>query len=127
MPSLGSLSCHVILANRNHTFREYGTTYYDSAVETYIAVPSNRMQFHVSLKADGYIAPGLAALVFIDGKYQTNRNQRGFLATSKTKFKLLFTGGEHFEVDEAFVKTAWWFDNVNFGKLHGISLLVDQA
>ena len=126
MPSLGFLSCHIILANRNHPFAEYGTSYFDSAVETYIVVPLNRLQFLISLKADGYIAPGLAALIFIDGKYQANRNQRGFLASSKTKFNLLFTGGEHHEADGTFVKTAWWFDNVNFGRLRFVSSSVDR-
>jgi hypothetical protein len=125
MPSLGSLSCQIIVANGSHSFREYGTTYHNSAVETYIVIPSRRLPFHISLKADAYIAPGLAAFIFIDGKYQANRNQRGFTAMSKTKFNLLFTGGEHSEANETFKKTDWWFDDVNFGMLfrfsHGIS------
>lgn len=115
MPSLGPLSCEVIIANNNRTLPEYNTTYYNQAVQTHIAVPSYRARFQITLKADSFIASGLAAFVFIDGNYQTNRNKRGYTENGKSKFEVLFSGAETAVEKDKVIKAGWWFDNVNFG------------
>lgn len=50
--------------------------YSDGGVEAYVAVPETNLPFHIRVLSDGYIAPGLAAYVFIDGVYQCNRNRQ---------------------------------------------------
>jgi hypothetical protein len=115
MPILGSLSCSVVLANTSHALREYKPEYHNSAVETYLLIPSHRAQFHISLKADAYMSPGLAAFVFIDGKYQVNRSYRGFKSEGKTKFGVTFTGAEVSRSKNNIAKTTWWFDGLQFG------------
>ncbi|KAI5292188.1 hypothetical protein KEM52_006557 [Ascosphaera acerosa] len=77
MPTLKQLTCHVEWANAPVPLREFGTTYGDGVVEAYIAVPETPMPFAVRLQSRGYIAPGLAMFVFIDGLYQCNRNRDG--------------------------------------------------
>jgi hypothetical protein len=115
MPSLGYLTCTVLLASDSKPFTEYATRYYDSAVETYIAVPDQPSKFCISLKSSAFIASGLAAFVFIDGKYQANRNHRGFTERNRVKYNVLFTGGESVDIIGRPVISAWFFDNVNCG------------
>jgi hypothetical protein len=121
MPALGSLTCEVVLAHETRPLHEYSTTYYNSGVEVYIAIPSTRSQFYISVKADAYIAYGLAAFVFIDSKYQANRNHRGFTPQGRALFDVFFKGGEISGGGDEIVVTDWWFDNVNFGELPFLS------
>ncbi|KAL1960740.1 hypothetical protein VTO42DRAFT_6570 [Malbranchea cinnamomea] len=79
MPTLKQLTCHVEHGYSTVPLKEYGTAYSDGCVETYIAIPSNPANiptpFSIHLTSDGYIAPGLAMFVFIDGVYQCNRHR----------------------------------------------------
>ncbi|KMU81268.1 hypothetical protein CISG_02645 [Coccidioides immitis RMSCC 3703] len=81
MPTLKQLTCHVEWAPTDIPFKEYGIAYGDGTVESYIAIPSTSSPFSVSLKSNGYIAPGLAMFVFMDGVYQCNRNRDDLIAT----------------------------------------------
>ncbi|KAI1917135.1 hypothetical protein LOZ61_000652 [Ophidiomyces ophidiicola] len=97
MPTLKQLTCHVEWAPTNIPFKEYGVSYGDGVVETYIAVPSVSTPFSINLKSSGYIAPGLAMFVFIDGVYQCNRNRDNIVvdeASSTAKEKSTRKGVE---------------------------------
>ncbi|KAL9030571.1 MAG: hypothetical protein Q9196_001332 [Gyalolechia fulgens] len=77
MPSLKQLTCYVewSASGPDLPLQEYGTTYSDGLVETYIAIPPVPTPFAIRLKSDGYIAPGLSMFVYIDGVYQCNRGR----------------------------------------------------
>lgn len=80
MPRLKGLHCQVEWDSPNHTpFHEYKTTYGDGFVLCYIAIPLSPTNFVIRLKSNGYIAPGLAMFVYIDGEYQCNRNRNNLL------------------------------------------------
>ncbi|PGH11824.1 hypothetical protein AJ80_06982 [Polytolypa hystricis UAMH7299] len=80
MPTLKQLTCHIEWANSGVPFKEYGVSYQDGLVESYIAVPPASTPFCINLKSGGYVAPGLAMFVFIDGVYQCNRNRDDLVA-----------------------------------------------
>ncbi|KAI5288110.1 hypothetical protein KEM54_005462 [Ascosphaera aggregata] len=75
MPSLKQLTCNIEWANVPLPFKECGTVYGDGVVESYVAIPDSPTPFAIRLQSHGYIAPGLAMFVFIDGVYQCNRNR----------------------------------------------------
>jgi hypothetical protein len=88
MPTLKQLTCHIEHSTSRIPLKEYGTTYSDGSVESYVAIPvsitpsasiSIPTPFCIRLDAEGYIAPGLAMFVFIDGVYQCNRNRVGLV------------------------------------------------
>ncbi|KAK4545788.1 hypothetical protein LTR36_002742 [Oleoguttula mirabilis] len=75
MPKLKQLTCAVELGASRTKLKEYGARYSDGVVETFIAVPDTQVPFCVHVQSEGYIAPGLAVFVFMDGQYQCNRNK----------------------------------------------------
>ncbi|KKZ62960.1 hypothetical protein EMCG_02670 [[Emmonsia] crescens] len=75
MPTLKQLSCQIEWAGSSVPFKEYGTAYGDGYVESYIAIPNSSTPFSINLRSNGYIAPGLAMFVLMDGVYQCNRNR----------------------------------------------------
>ncbi|KAL6712018.1 hypothetical protein ACN47E_003061 [Coniothyrium glycines] len=76
MPSLKDLNCSLELSADQKTLSEYGTTYADGVVETFVAVPGQKRPFSIHLTSKKFIAPGIAMYVFIDGIYQCNRNRQ---------------------------------------------------
>ncbi|KAJ4287297.1 hypothetical protein N0V90_012695 [Kalmusia sp. IMI 367209] len=76
MPSLKDLHCFIELSNGKAQLKEFGTTYGDGCVETFVAVPGRSQPFAIRLRSSKFIAPGLAMYVFIDGVYQCNRNRQ---------------------------------------------------
>ena len=121
MPTLKQLSCVIERGNTKVPFSEYGTSYGDGLVETHIAVPEHPQRFAVRLTSRGYIAEGLAMIVFMDGVYQCNRNRTGL--------RPFTPGADHSETDVAFrvrqketsdgngkfVGRSWRFDKHNIG------------
>ncbi|KAI9761939.1 MAG: hypothetical protein M4579_000722 [Chaenotheca gracillima] len=92
MPTLKQLTCHLELGVSKSPLKEYSTSYADGYVQTYIAAPSNVAAvavptFNIHLTSKGYIAPGLAMFVFIDGVYQCNRNRFGLKMPGKAFLK----------------------------------------
>ncbi|KAK2741061.1 hypothetical protein FQN57_005801 [Myotisia sp. PD_48] len=85
MPTLKQLSCHIEWANPSVPFKEYGITYGDGLVECFISIPAVSIPFSIHLQANGYIAPGLAMFVYMDGVYQCNRNRDNILLPSRSK------------------------------------------
>lgn len=69
------ISCSIELGPSNVKLPEYGTIVRDGYVETFVAVPDANIPFTLHIKTTGYIAPGLAIFVYMDGDYQCNRNR----------------------------------------------------
>lgn len=116
MPHHNLLSCFVEIGESTTRLREYGTTYYDRTVETYVAIPSKRTPFSIRLSTTGYVAPGLAVYVFIDSVYQTNRNRRG---ADPSDGRLEFHLGQKEDLlkDGRVIARGWWFEKLNIGEL----------
>ncbi|KAI5239847.1 hypothetical protein E4T43_06546 [Aureobasidium subglaciale] len=93
MPSLKQLTCSIELGSTHTKITEYGKDYGDGYVTSYIAVPSEAVNFSIYLTSHGYVAPGLAMFVYMDGQYQCNRNRRGLMLPGKG------VKDEQFEVD----------------------------
>ena len=81
MPTCNKISCAIILPPTDTPLPEYHRRYLDSSVSVYVPVPDIPIlhaapSFNIQLWTDGYIAPGLAMFVYIDGRYQCNRSKR---------------------------------------------------
>ncbi|SMY20022.1 unnamed protein product [Zymoseptoria tritici ST99CH_1A5] len=75
MPTLKQITTSIELGSGDTRLKEYDHRFTDGAVECFILAPETDIPFHVRITTSGYIAPGLAAYVFIDGEYQCNRNR----------------------------------------------------
>jgi hypothetical protein len=115
MPTSGLLSCSMEIGQSTARLREYGTTYSDRTVETYVAIPSKPTPFSIRVKSTGYIAPGLAVYVYIDSVYQTNRNKRG---ATREHGELEFHLGQKEDLlrDGRVIARGWWFEKLNIGE-----------
>ncbi|KAL8809358.1 MAG: hypothetical protein Q9200_003479 [Gallowayella weberi] len=89
MPTLKQLTCSIewSASGPSLPLQEYGTTYFDGLVETYIAIPPVSTAFSVRLRSDGYIAPGLSMFIYIDGEYQCNRGRSNLRVPTSTTQK----------------------------------------
>lgn len=122
MPTLKQLTCHVEWTPSDTPFREYGIGYGDGVVESYIAIPAGSTPFSISLRSDGFIAPGLAMFVFIDGVYQCNR-YRGDLQNSNKLTMDCLSDTVNFRVrqmeehlpDGGWIGRPWRFEPLNIG------------
>jgi hypothetical protein len=76
MPTLKDLTCAIELSESQRKLQEFGTTYGDGFVETFVPVPSKPQSFSIHLTSDRFIAPGISMYVFVDGEYQCNRNRQ---------------------------------------------------
>jgi hypothetical protein len=121
MPKLKQLLCSVERVDSNIPFREYGTSYGDGFVQTHIVVPAAPTRFTLHLTSTGYIAPGLAMFVFIDGVYQCNRNVDGLIPPSEgtdrsqTEIDFLVRQKEQMLDDDTWVGREWRFEKFNIG------------
>ena len=121
MPKLKHLFCSIEHADSNIPFREYGTSYGDGFVQTYIVAPPTPVPFTLYLSSTGYIAPGLAMFVFMDGVYQCNRNIDGLVppreATDmrQTKVEFRLRQKEHMVNNDTWIGREWRFEEFNIG------------
>jgi len=60
MPSLKDLKCSIELSDSQQILQEFGTTYGDGLVETFVPVPSKPQPFSVHLTSERFIASGIA-------------------------------------------------------------------
>ena len=122
MPTLKQISCSIELGLGNTKLKEYGARYSDGHVESFIAVPDTDIPFTVHIKSEGYIAPGLAFFVFMDGEYQCNRNRTCLqlpgpdvqIRQYETEFRL--RQKEEKTSFGSFVVRDWTFAKLNRGK-----------
>ena len=102
--------------------QEYQTSYADGFVETYVAIPSVPTPFSVHLKSHGYIAPGLAMFVYMDGIYQCNRNRRnlkipdGTSSSKHTEVDFHVRQKEEMTSDGTFIGKQWRFEKLRPGQ-----------
>ena len=131
MPTLKHITCNVEWASTNSPLQEHQTTYTDGYVETHIAVPPLPTAFCIHLQSSGYIAPGLAMFVYIDGVYQCNRNRHNLKtpdkATSRSQTEISFRVRQKEErrSDGTFEGKQWRFEKVNIGMPAGLLEVVD--
>jgi hypothetical protein len=129
MPNLKQLTCTVEWTGSNLALQEHQTTYADGYVETYIAIPSTPIPFSVHLKSNGYIAPGLAMFVYMDGVYQCNRNRHNLripdenTTRRQTEVDFRVRQKEELLADGTFQGKQWKFEKVNIGKPLQVLLL----
>jgi len=121
MPTLRQLSCCIQWAETGAPFQEYGTWYGDGVVETYIAVPNKPQRFTIHVTSRGYISEGLAVLVYMDGKYQCNRNRVNLqhpkkgVPRNRTEVDFLLRQREKPLGDGMYMGREWRFDDYNIG------------
>ncbi len=126
MPTLKQIKCSIELGPSNTVLKEYGARYSDGHVEAFIAVPGTDVPFTVHLKSEGYIAPGLAFFVFMDGQYQCNRNKvdlklpGGGVERSDYETEFRLRQKEEKTSTGTFVARDWTFAKLNKGKLFHI-------
>jgi hypothetical protein len=124
MPSLKDINCSIEVGPSQQKLQEYGTTYGDGCVETFVMIPVEPVRFGVRLTSDTYIAHGLAMFVFINGVYQCNRNRRGLLNApgnsstldGRTVFNLIARQKEQKTNSGDLLAEEWRFDKLNIGK-----------
>jgi len=123
MPSLGTLECHVELAETGLQLNEYDTFWASNAVECYIIIPNQPSPFQIRLSATGYFSPSLSAFVYIDGVFQCNRFKRGLLPPtngsnleeSRVDFK--FKSKDYTLQGGRMISHPWRFEKLNIGVL----------
>jgi hypothetical protein len=118
MPTLNHITCTVHLATAlDGPAPEYATTYGDGTVSTHIAIPQHRSWFEIHLDSDGYVAPGLAAFVYVDGTYAGNKDTAGFAVGGGNRLRLVFDGFEELAEDgESVMRRSWWFEEFSVGR-----------
>lgn len=127
MPTLKQLTCEVQLGPGDEPLTEYGANYRDGSVETFIAVPNKPIPFTIYLKNQGYVAPGLALFIYIDGELEWNRNRNNFQepgpGIERSKFEHAFRARQREEIVEDkggeghFVGREWTFATLQKGEL----------
>ncbi|OJD29830.1 zinc finger zz-type protein [Diplodia corticola] len=119
MPTLKQLTCTLEKEPSRSPLKEFSTNYSDGFVEAYVAVPEQRTGFSLNLRSNGYIAPGLAIFVYIDGVYQCNRHRQGLIPPDGTIpsdfYEVNFRVSQKEEkiAKGQFVGRAWSFDSLN--------------
>ncbi|KAF2468118.1 uncharacterized protein BDR25DRAFT_232874 [Lindgomyces ingoldianus] len=124
MPLLKDLDCSIELGDSREKLQEYGTSYGDGFVESFIRVPSDPKTFAVRLTSSGFIAPGLAMFVYIDGIYQCNRNRLGLVDPQGAPGKLGKRTVVNFHVRQkeerqqngSLIAREWAFAKLNTGR-----------
>ncbi|KAF2859007.1 hypothetical protein K470DRAFT_113018 [Piedraia hortae CBS 480.64] len=117
MPFLNQVSCSIGFGLQGAKLKEHGTKYIGGMAETYIAVPDIYTPFSVHVQTHGYIAPGLAVAVYIDGIYQCNRNHTGLRLPGagvdkdeyETEFVLRQKEVRKTQRDSGFIGRGWTF------------------
>jgi hypothetical protein len=121
MPSLKDLICTIELSQTQHALPEYGTTYGDGFVETFVPIPSQPQSFSIHLTSNTFIAPGIAIFVYVDGVYQCNRNRQDIRprkpSDSRSLVDFRVRQKEERQKDGSMVAREWTFDKLNVGEL----------
>ncbi|CBX95294.1 hypothetical protein IAQ61_004115 [Plenodomus lingam] len=117
MPCLKDLQCSIELSDSQQTLQEFGTSYGDAFVETFVPVPSKPESFSIHLTSDKFIAPGIAMYVFIDGVYQCNRNRQDLKLRKSSKSRSLVDfrvrQKEEKQKDGSMIAREWKFEKLN--------------
>ena len=117
MPTLKSLTCCVESGPQNFPLREFDYKYGDGFVGAHLATQPEGGAFSIHLTSDEYVAPGLAAFVFIDGQYQCNKLRRGLVEDGPPERSLVdFRFRDHQQKDIGgrgrFLSRGWSFEDI---------------
>jgi hypothetical protein len=124
MPTLKQITCSLELGTNGPSLKEYGARYSDGLVETFVAVPDTKIPFSIRLKSKGYIAPGLAAFIFVDGQYHSNRNRIGLkmpgegVGPRESEIDFTLRQKEEKTASGRFVGREWSFAELNIGEFY---------
>ncbi|EUC50961.1 hypothetical protein COCMIDRAFT_506 [Bipolaris oryzae ATCC 44560] len=117
MPSLKDLNCSIELSQPQHALPEYGTTYGDGFVETFVPVPHQPQSFSIHLTSNTFIAPGIAIFVYVDGVYQCNRNRQDIKprkpSGSRSLVDFRVRQKEERQKDGSMIAREWTLDNLD--------------
>ncbi|KAF7671343.1 hypothetical protein GT037_010668 [Alternaria burnsii] len=117
MPSLKDLNCAIEVSESQQALQEFGTTYGDGCVETFIPVPSKPQTFSIHLTSNKFIAPGVAIFVYVDGVYQCNRNRQDLKlrkhSDSRSLVDFRVRQKEERQDDGSMFAREWAFDKLN--------------
>jgi hypothetical protein len=122
MPTLKQVTCSIELGSNGTTLKEYGARYGDGVVECFVPIPDTKIPFSIRLTSKGYIAPGLAAFVFVDGEYQSNRNRLGLklpgqgIDPGESEVDFTLRQKEEKTASGKFVGREWSFAELNISK-----------
>lgn len=120
MPTLKDLNCSIELSDSQRALQEFGTTYNDGCVETFVAVPSKPESFSIHLTSDRFIAPGISMYVFVDGVYQCNRNRQDLKLTKESNkhsvVDFRVRQKEEKQKDGSMIAREWKFDKLDTSK-----------
>lgn len=124
MPTLKQISCSLELGSSTR-LKEYDHRYTDGGVEAFVAVPDTQIPFHIRVTSSGYIAPGLAVYVFMDGAYQCNRNRQRLAmpghgsnpSATETEVDFKLRQKEERTSEGLFVAREWTFAQLKTGML----------
>ncbi|KAI9809020.1 MAG: hypothetical protein M1825_002309 [Sarcosagium campestre] len=120
MPKLKQLTCQLEWED-HEVLPEHAMSYCDGFVQCYVAVPAEPRHFYVHLMSTGYVAPGLAMFVFMDGVYQCNRNRHNLklpaIANKKSDTEVDFRVSQKEEIgaDCTFLAREWRFQPLHIG------------
>jgi hypothetical protein len=115
MPTLNNINCSLEINDSSTKLVEYNRRYADRAVKVFVAVPSVDAPFRVHITTNGYVAQGIAAFVYIDGRYQCNRN-RMTPASDDGIIELILRQKEEKSTQGYFVGRDWRFTNLGKGE-----------
>ncbi|KAK7542823.1 uncharacterized protein J3D65DRAFT_230369 [Phyllosticta citribraziliensis] len=123
MPKLKQIECSIALPPYHKLLDEIRPGYTDGCVETFVAIPDEPSAFNIHVTSEGFIAPGLAVFVFIDGVYQCMRFRADLIEEhppytrrEDTEIDFLFRQKEEKIQGERFLGREWRFDKLNIGE-----------
>jgi hypothetical protein len=119
MPTLKDINCSIELSESQRTLQEFGTTYGDGFVETFVAVPSKPQSFSIHLTSKKFIAPGISMYVFVDGVYRNRQNlklRKGSDSRSVVDFRV--RQKEEKQKDGSMIAREWKFEKLDTSKSH---------
>jgi hypothetical protein len=120
MPTLKDISCSIELPDSQRTLQEFGTTYGDGFVETFVSVPNKPQSFSIHLTSEKFIAPGISMYVFVDGVYQCNRNRQNLKlrkgSDSRSVVDLRVRQKEEKQKDGSMIAREWKFEKLDTSK-----------
>jgi hypothetical protein len=115
MVTLNNLECSIYIEDSSIKLTEYNQRYADGAVKLYVAAPAIDAAFRIRIIANGYVAQGVAAFVYIDGRYQCNRNCMTPV-TGDGKIELNLRQKEEKTAQGHFIGRDWRFTSLGKGK-----------